>query len=108
MCLHSCGVVAGAQLGASRAMAVVGRVAAPTNHDVVEVLVTGLPPFGRGGGGACVWACDESGSALDRVGQHQARARFKATPQICGVGTCNDWRHVIEQAGKEAHTVTSA
>lgn len=87
-------------------MAAGGRVAAPTNHDVVEVLVTGLSPFGRGSGGACVWACDESGSALHRAGQHHAWARLAI--HFWRVGTDNGRRHVIEQAGKEAHTVTSA
>ena len=65
---HGSVVVAGAQVGASRAMATGGRVAAPTNHDVVEVMVTGLSPIGRSSGGACVWVCDETGSALNRVG----------------------------------------
>jgi hypothetical protein len=93
-------------VGASRAMAAGGRLAATTNHDVVEVLVTGLSPFGRGCGGVCVWAWDEPWSALDGFGWHQARAR--PTIHFWRVGTGNGWRYVIEQAGKEAHGVTSA
>jgi len=108
MRLHRRGVVAGAQVGASRAMAAGGRVAAPANHDVVEVLVTGLSPLRCGGGSACVRAGVELICALDGAGQNQERARFRPSPQICGVGTGNGWRHVIEQTGKEAHTVTSA
>lgn len=108
MRLHRCGVVAAAQVGASRAMAAVGRVAAPTNHDVVEVLVTGLPPFGRGSGGACVWARDEPGSAIDGVGQHQVRARLNSAVRFWRVDPGYSRRHVIEHSGKEAHTVTSS
>lgn len=95
-------------MGASRAMAAGGRVAAPTNHDVVEVLVTGLPPFGCGCGGACIWARDEQGSAIDGVGQHQVRARLSSAVRFWRVDPGYSRRRVIEQAGKEAHTVTSA
>lgn len=87
-------------------MAAGGRVAAPTNHDVVEVLVASLPPFGSGTGSACVWACDEPESTLDRVRQHQARAR--STIHFRRVGTGNDWRDLVKQTGKKAHGVTSA
>lgn len=86
-------------------MAASGRVAGTANHDVVEVLVAGLSPLGCGSGGVCVWAGDELSRTLDASGQHQARAR--PTIHFWRVSTWNGWWHVIEQAGKEAHTFTS-
>src|SRR5471032_144394 len=86
-------------------MAAGGCVAAPTNHDVVEVAVTGLSPLRRGSGSACMWSCDEPWSALDRAGQDQPRAR--PAIHFWRVDSGDSWRHVIEQTGKEAHAVTS-
>ena len=68
MHLHRCGVVAGAQVDYSRAIAAGGHVAAPTNHDVVKELVVRLSPFRCGNGGACVWAGAELRCELDWVG----------------------------------------
>ena len=89
-------------------MSACGRVAAPTNHDVVEVLVMGLSPFWRGSGGACVGAHGEPVGVFDWAGHHLALTNFRATSGNWRGDTCNGWGHVIEQAGKEAHGVTSA
>ncbi len=88
-------------------MAPRGRIAGTANHDVVEVSVASLAPLRCGSGGVCVRAGQEVSRALGAGGQHLALARFWATPQSCGVGTGDNWRHVIEQAGKEAHGFTS-
>lgn len=104
--LQRCAVVAGAQVGASRAMPAGGRVAGTANHDVVEVLVAGVSPLRSGTGSAGVCGSNKLGWTLDRLGQHQVRARL-ATHRFLGRSPCNSRRHVIKQAGKKAHCATS-
>ena len=105
--LHWCVVVACAQVGASRAMPAGGRVAGTANHYVVEVLVAGVSPLRSGTGSAGMCGSNELGWTLDRLGQHQVRARLRATHRFLAGSPCNNRRHVIEQAGKEAHCATS-
>lgn len=86
-------------------MATGGCVAGAANHDVAQVLVAGLSPLGCGSGSVCVWGGDELSRALDPSGQHKARTRL--TIHFWRFGTDDDWRHVIEQARKEAQVATS-
>ena len=88
-------------------MAAGGGVAAPTNHDVVEVLVTSVSPLRGSRGRAGVRWRHMHAVMLCAVGQYQMWARW-TTNYFWRVVTGNGRRHVIEQGRKQAHSAISA